>query len=62
MSVESGPGWAKFTSTDEPKDVERKMRDAFSPLRAMREGMARAFDDNHRWRNPHTGQFVRRSR
>jgi hypothetical protein len=57
---ESGPGWAKFTGEDTPQDVDRKMRDAFLPFKAMYEGYRRAFDPKHRWRDIHSGRFIRK--
>jgi len=43
---------------DSPADVERKMRVAFSPLKAMVEGWNRAFVPGHRPRDPQTGRVV----
>ena len=56
--TDARPGYARFTADDKPEDIERKMREAFSPLRAMQEGYARAFDPKHRWRDIRTGRFV----
>lgn len=61
-SSESRPGFARILSSDDRQAIDRKMRTAFAPLRAMREGMARAFEPGHRWRDPETGRFVRRTR
>lgn len=52
---DSGPGFARIRSTDTPEDIERKMADAFSPLRAMRW----ALHPNYRRRDEH-GRFIPR--
>jgi hypothetical protein len=53
---ESGPGFARFTASDTPADVERKMAAAFAPLRAMRW----ALSPNYRRRDA-SGRFVART-
>jgi hypothetical protein len=55
------PGFARIDATDTPADIARKMRVAFRPVAAMREGYARATDPHHRARDIDTGRFVRRT-
>ncbi len=52
---QSGPGFARFTASDSPADIERKMAVAFAPLRAMRW----ALHPNYRSRDTR-GRFLKR--